>query len=377
MIHIKHENEDSHYDNIVETHEITTFKNLLDMININDNTDLRKNFIFRGLKNVEYDLIPSALRTDIKNDINDYISDSEFNFNLIKQITTTDMNGKEKAGLFNASIDKNEQPLLKKSKITVNSEGELQFKREVHVLLNFLNYADKIGLKIPSNTTIRQWMHNSLEYSDNEEIWPKPEFYEIISLAQHHNLPTRALDWSYDYKVALFFAVEDILDNHDNDCVLWAFNYKVFEEKNITGKNINKKEGLIIYRPEYNTNPNLNAQKGIFTFWASNDYLNMNDATPFDKLIAKKIIKMPQDTSGKVRFHLNGTIYEIGSEEKIFHKFIISGKLKAKILKELYLEGYGHERIYPNYYGVVNSMKNRVKLEKIINENTGHMPFSI
>lgn len=140
----------------MQTHEITTFKNLLDIITFKENLDLRENFIFRGLKNVEYDLIPSALRTGSNNNINDYISDSEFNFNLIKQLTVPGINGEEKTGLLNASINKKEQPLLKKSKITVNSEGELQFKREVYVLLNFLNYADMIGLKIHSNTTIRQ-----------------------------------------------------------------------------------------------------------------------------------------------------------------------------------------------------------------------------
>ena len=352
----------------METHKITNFKNLLDIITIDDNIDLRENFIFRGLKNAEYDLIPSALRTNNNNNINEYISDSEFHFNLRKQLTITDMRGNEKTGLLNATLDKEEKPLLKKSKVTVNSEGELQFKREVYVLLKFLNYADMIGLRIPSNTTIRQWMHNSLEYSVNEDIWPKSEFYEIISLAQHHNLPTRALDWSYDYKVALFFAVEDILDNQDNDCILWAFNYKLFEEKNVSKKDI-KKDGLVIYRPEYNTNPNLNAQKGIFTFWASNDYLNMDDDTPFDKLIAEKIVTYPSKNPDKIRFHLNGTSYEADSKEKVFHKFIISGKLKAKILKELYLDGYGHENIYPNYYGVVNSIKDRVKLEQILKNN--------
>lgn len=120
MIRIKSKNKHDYYDKIVETHEITSFKNLLDIITINDNIDLRENFIFRGLKNAEYDLIPSALRTGTNNNINDYISDSEFNFNLIKQLTITGMNRKEKTGLLNTSIDKNEQPLLKKSKIIVN-----------------------------------------------------------------------------------------------------------------------------------------------------------------------------------------------------------------------------------------------------------------
>ena len=97
-------------------------------------------------------------------------------------------------------------------------------------MLKFLDYADKIGLKIPANTSVRRWIHNHLAYENKiNELWPKPEFYEIISLAQHHGLPTRALDWSYDFKVALYFAVKGILDENDEDCVLWAFNYKLVE----------------------------------------------------------------------------------------------------------------------------------------------------
>ena len=369
MITIKNKN---NYDDFVETHEITTFKNLSDIITINDNLDLRENFIFRGINNIKYELIPSALRyIDEKKEnkkINNFILDSEFQFNLIKQLTISNFKDEEKTGFFHASIDKNEQPISNKPKYTVTSEGELQFKREIYVLLKFLNYADMIGLKIPSNSSIRQWIHNSLEYSDPDEIWPKSEFYEIISLAQHHNLPTRALDWSYDYKVALFFAVKDILKNSDDDCVLWAFNYKLFEEKNITPKNINKKEGLIIYRPEYSINTNLKAQKGLFTFWASNNYIKMDEDTSFDKLITNKIITFKSNNPNKRKFSLNGTIYEINSKEKIFYKFIIPGKFKARILKELYLEGYGYENIYPSYYGVVNSIKNKVKLEQILNQ---------
>ena len=336
--------------------------------------NLREKFIFRGLADNTYKLIPSALRyEDEKKEtkiINDYILDSEFQFNMNKQLTFVNSKGEEKIGTLYASIDKDEKPILEKPKYTVKSEGELQFKREIYVLLKFLDYADKIGLKIPTNASIRQWIHNSLEYSDNEEIWPKSEFYDIISLAQHHHLPTRALDWSYDYKIALFFAVRNILKDKDMDCILWAFNYKVFEEKNITKRNIDKKEGLIVYRPEYNVNPNLKAQQGLFTFWASNDYINMDDDTPFDRLLTKKIMKMKSKNSNKIRFNLNGMTYEIDSEEKIFYKIIIPSRVKAKILKELYLEGYSHENIFPNYYGVVNSIKNRVKLEKILNKKS-------
>ena len=52
------------YDDLVEEHKIDSYKNLLDIINIDNDEDIRENFIFRGLKKTSYDLIPSALRYD-------------------------------------------------------------------------------------------------------------------------------------------------------------------------------------------------------------------------------------------------------------------------------------------------------------------------
>lgn len=360
------------YDNLVKIHEIKDYDTLLDFINI-DGRDLREKFIFRGLKKYNYELVPSSLRKsdDDTYNINQFIKKSEFKFHK-KELKREKMDGKEGLSEIHSTVDKNNNSVSQTSPYEISSDSELQFKREIYVLLKFLDYADKIGLKIKASTSIRRWIHNYLSYENKkDELWPKPEFYEIISLAQHNGLPTRALDWSYDFKVALFFAVSDVLnDNNNDDCIFWAFNYKIFEENYHEKEN----EKLIIYRPEYNANSNLKGQKGLFTFLTSENYENIDDETPFDEYIINNLKKTecinPYNNLKEECYKLDGFRgFKLDDNEKIFHKFVIKGDLKAKIINDLYLDGYGYENIYPSYCGVVRSIRKRARLDKLLNQD--------
>ncbi|MBZ0257131.1 FRG domain-containing protein [bacterium] len=73
-------------------------------------------------------------------------------------------------------------------------------KLEYHLLRNFKKYAEING--------------GAVDYSD----------WRWMTIAQHHGLPTRLLDWTYSPFVAMHFATIDP-NAHDCDGAIWAVDY--------------------------------------------------------------------------------------------------------------------------------------------------------
>ncbi|MCF7858795.1 MAG: FRG domain-containing protein [Candidatus Cloacimonetes bacterium] len=76
--------------------------------------------------------------------------------------------------------------------------GDYQ-KLENHLLRNFSKYA-----------------HQNVVERDSIWHW--------LSVAQHHGLPTRLMDWTYSPYIAMHFATENI-EKYDLDGVIWAVDY--------------------------------------------------------------------------------------------------------------------------------------------------------
>lgn len=351
-----------------KTYRITDYCDLIGMITGKKEgfEDIREKFIFRGVSNKDYELTPSSLRGNnyYFENINQYIC-ADFKFmrqmsvnEAIKKGILKNIDDEFKNGFIIPKIDANGNFINDDCKYVIYSEMELQIKRELYVLLKFLNQTDKTGLKITTTPKVRRNIHNYLSYEPT--LWPDEDFLEIISLAQHYGLLTRALDWSYDFKTALYFAVKDILTDNPTDGALWAFNYKIFED-NYDKNNIYGNR-LLFYRPEYNNNPNLTAQKGLFTF-IIDDIETELENKPLDQLIFEKMCK--SDENREIFIEEYKLIpFNLPNDKTLFYKFEIPKEIKLDILNQLYLEGYSEDYLYPGYVGIVLNMKNRKILEE-------------
>jgi hypothetical protein len=228
-----------------------------------------RNFIFRGHSSDTYELLPTALRRY-----------------MYEEVYPNSYNDKQHV-------------------LTALSEYA-QIESEAHLLFDFYKMCDESQLYVPEETRFRESFLLPIDFkiAFMPEWWIAKEYQELAALAQHHGVPTRLLDWTSNINVAIYFASSSVIRKkatpdkktlpewskemrsrfvsvwessktngsreEEQNMELWALDRSVLfaDIKNIIP--------LEIVRPRYFGNDNLSAQKGLFTCWLVKKPLNKN-----------------------------------------------------------------------------------------------------
>jgi hypothetical protein len=189
--------------------------------------------------------------------------------------------------------------------------------------------------------------HHYLSHLPNDENIP-----EWLAIMQHYGSPTRLLDWTHSFNIALFFAV---IDQRTPLASIWALNWKWIDDKlPSTVKNIYKKDRNCIQRKSYATI--IKSNSGVAKL---NSYrLSQRQA------IQQSTFLVPLNATISFDNNLSKTLK--GSAQKMLRRLDLPRKLRADIIKDQYRLNINHSTLFPGIDGFAKSLQSLLLLPDLL-----------
>lgn len=215
-----------------------------------------------------------------------------------------------------------------------------QLSFELEVLRRFLKGCDRSGLVVPgySHEIKNKMVYDPEFLTTFEEPWPSADFFEIMAVAQHYDVPTRLLDWTERSFVACYFAASTAnfeLDEMEMPKIaIWALD--TAQSKNW--------QSLSIIRTPGGTSKNQAAQSGLFT-------THNVERSIFENAYKPEALEAVQE------------IYEHAKNDSPLLKLTLPVDQAPELLTLCSALGVDGSTLFPGYQGVAKSVKDWVNVE--------------
>lgn len=266
-------------------------------------------WIFRGLADANWKLVPSAFRA----------------------ILHVPGYGKTPARILRPSSRKN--------------YSQIDF--ELRQLRSFVDHADRAGLNLPEDTQLTREVLERFERAsynrcaDMTDVWPPRYLWSVLAKAQHHRVPTRLLDWTWSSRVAAYFAATEALRRPDvREMAVWAYRAELHEAPPQVAQAMASR--IKIVRSPYGPNPNLAAQRGVHLLYEP----ETNDPHAKFDLLAIHNALVTMYRSYRAEYEIDTLI-----------QFVIPATEAREVVDLLHRENVTAASIYPGFDGAAAAVR--------------------
>lgn len=231
-----------------------------------------------------------------------------------------------------------------------------QIQAEFDLVGTFVIRANEQGLALPTvaekfwyafddlKTTL---LNAAIGYNDLE--WPIREWMPLFALAQHYGLPTRLLDWTYDPRIAAYFAAKNaaqFCQEPGARLAIWAYCHELVQPWQLWRMATTKERIALIHSPA-GQNPNLHAQSGAFTTVIRRSQRDEPSVTtPMNRLLTDTV--SAQDDRWRAQH---------SSAAPVLQKLTLPSSEAPKLLRLLARGRISGTTLFPGYSGVVMGIK--------------------